>query len=117
MSGQRATPAPKTNPPAPSTTQQLKLGVDDPLDSGAVHYGNGLLGTMMLAFFAKPVHVAALVGTPCGGVFYSKTGWSQLGMQTLGERAEGAGRVRWCRCCKFDFFSRLHLPANQALTN
>ncbi|GBF97250.1 ammonium transporter [Raphidocelis subcapitata] len=61
----------------------LRLGVDDPLDSGAVHYGNGLLGTMMLALFAKPEHVAALVGTPCGGVFYTRKGWLQLGMQTL----------------------------------
>lgn len=61
----------------------LKLGVDDPLDSGAVHFGNGLLGTMMLAFFAKPEHVSLLVGTPCGGVFYTSMGWLQMGMQTL----------------------------------
>jgi len=65
--------------------------VDDPLDSGAVHFGNGLLGTMMLALFAKPEHVEALVGTPCGGVFYNKNGWLQLGMQTLGEWV-GEGR-------------------------
>ncbi|KAI8471943.1 MAG: putative ammonium transporter [Monoraphidium minutum] len=61
----------------------LKLGVDDPLDSGAVHFGNGLLGTLMLAFFAKPEHVAALAGSECGGVFYTSKGWMQLGMQAL----------------------------------
>lgn len=40
---------------------------------------------MMLAFFAKPAHVQALVGSPCGGVFYTSRGWLQLGMQTLSE--------------------------------
>jgi hypothetical protein len=39
---------------------------------------------MLLAFFAKPEHVKALAGTPCGGVFYTSRGWLQLGMQTLG---------------------------------
>ena len=58
--------------------------MDDPLDSAAVHYGNGLLGTLLLAFFAKPDHVAALSGSPCGGVFYTRRGWLQLGMQALG---------------------------------
>lgn len=69
------------------THTQLKVGVDDPLDSGAVHFGNGLLGTMMLALFAKPEHVSSLVASPCGGVFYTHMGWLQLGMQTLGECA------------------------------
>ena len=70
------------------TIQQLRCGVDDPLDSGAVHFGNGLLGTLMLAFFAKPSHVAALTGAEgCGGLFYAapRTGALQLGMQLLGE--------------------------------
>ena len=41
----------------------------------------------MLGFFAKPEHVASLIGKPCGGVFYSgRLGWLQLGMQALGER-------------------------------
>jgi Amt family ammonium transporter len=66
-----------------STTQQLRAGIDDPLDSGAVHFGNGLLGMLALAFFAKPSHVATLTGSPCGGVFYTRKGWLQLGMQTL----------------------------------
>ena len=82
-----------THVPRPTHARpQLRAGVDDPLDSGAVHFGNGLLGTMMLAFFAKPEHVSALVGTPCGGVFYTSHGWMQLGMQTLGGwRRPGAG--------------------------
>jgi hypothetical protein len=60
-----------------------------------VHYGNGLLGTMMLAFMAKPSHVGALVGGPCGGVFYTSWGWLQLGMQTLGERAARPRMHAW----------------------
>ena len=42
----------------------------------------------MLAFFAKPSHVAALTGAEgCGGLFYAapRTGALQLGMQLLGE--------------------------------
>jgi Amt family ammonium transporter len=63
----------------------LRCGIDDPLDSSAVHLCNGLLGTVMLAFVAKPEHVLALTGSPCGGVFYSSTGWLQLGLQLMGE--------------------------------
>jgi len=70
----------------------LRMGVDDPLDSGAVHFCNGLLGTMMLALFAKPEHVAAMVGSECGGLFYTRSGWLQLGMQTLGGLGVGLGR-------------------------
>lgn len=67
------------------STLLLRCGIDDPLDSSAVHLGNGLLGTLMLAFVAKPEHVLALTGSPCGGVFYSSTGWLQLGLQLMGE--------------------------------
>ncbi|WIA39769.1 hypothetical protein OEZ86_005825 [Tetradesmus obliquus] len=66
------------------STLLLRCGIDDPLDSSAVHLGNGLLGTLMLAFVAKPEHVLALTGSPCGGVFYSSTGWLQLGLQLMG---------------------------------
>eukprot|EP00878_Enallax_costatus_P002895 GHUV01003089.1.p1 GENE.GHUV01003089.1~~GHUV01003089.1.p1 ORF type:complete len:545 (+),score=169.84 GHUV01003089.1:209-1636(+) len=62
----------------------LLCGIDDPLDSSAVHLGNGLLGTILLAFFAKPEHVMALTGSPCGGIFYGSTGWLQLGLQLMG---------------------------------
>jgi len=75
----------------------LKLRIDDPLDSAAVHLGGGALGTMLLALAAKPAYVAPLVpmsakaaaavaaGGPvaCGGLFYSPLGWLQLGMQAL----------------------------------
>lgn len=69
----------------------LRCGIDDPLDSSTVHLGNGLLGTILLAFFAKPEHVMALTGSPCGGVFYSSSGWLQLGLQLLGK--EGGSEV------------------------
>lgn len=64
---------------------QLRLGVDDPLDSSAVHLVNGVLGMLLLAFVARPSHVELLAGSPCGGIFYTKIGWLQLGMQVLGE--------------------------------
>jgi Amt family ammonium transporter len=63
----------------------LRCGVDDPLDSSTVHLGNGLLGTILVAFVAKPEHVLVLTGSTCGGLFYSSSGWLQLGLQLLGE--------------------------------
>lgn len=62
----------------------LRCGIDDPLDSSAVHLGSGILGSIMVAFVANPKHVYALTGSPCGGVFYGHMGWPQLGMQLLG---------------------------------
>lgn len=62
----------------------LRVGIDDPLDSSAVHLGSGILGSIMVAFVANPKHVYALTGSPCGGVFYGPSGWVQLGMQLLG---------------------------------
>jgi Amt family ammonium transporter len=75
----------------------LRLRIDDPLDSAAVHFGSGTLGTLLLALAAKPSYVATLIPTndkaaaaiaaggpqACGGVFYSSLGWTQLGMQVL----------------------------------
>lgn len=63
---------------------QLRSGIDDPLDSSAVHLVNGVLGMLLLAFVARPSHVELLTGSPCGGIFYTKLGWLQLGMQVLG---------------------------------
>lgn len=62
----------------------LRSGIDDPLDSSAVHLVNGVLGMLLLAFVARPSHVELLTGSPCGGIFYTKLGWLQLGMQVLG---------------------------------
>eukprot|EP00775_Hariotina_reticulata_P005136 gene5136-5376_t len=68
----------------PFTSRLLvMLGVDDPLDSSAVHLVNGVLGVILLAFVAKPEHVTLLTGSSCGGIFYTKAGWLQLGMQVL----------------------------------
>lgn len=64
---------------------QLRLGIDDPLDSSAVHLVNGVLGMVLLAFVAKPSHVDLLTKSQCGGIFYTRLGWTQLGMQVLGE--------------------------------
>jgi ammonia channel protein AmtB len=61
------------------------LGIDDPLDSSAVHLVNGVLGMLLLAFVARPSHVQLLTNSPCGGIFYTRLGWLQLGMQVLGE--------------------------------
>lgn len=69
-------------------TLQLKLRIDDPLDSAAVHAGNGFLGMILVAFVAKPAHVAALTGTSCGGIFYTSAGWMQLAMQLLGKECD-----------------------------
>eukprot|EP00878_Enallax_costatus_P013725 GHUV01014354.1.p1 GENE.GHUV01014354.1~~GHUV01014354.1.p1 ORF type:complete len:255 (+),score=56.87 GHUV01014354.1:90-767(+) len=63
----------------------LKAGIDDPLDSSAVHLVNGVLGELLLSFLAKPDHVQMLTGSVCGGIFYTKSGWLQLGMQMLGK--------------------------------
>jgi hypothetical protein len=40
---------------------------------------------LLLAFVARPPHVQLLTNSPCGGIFYTRLGWMQLGMQTLGE--------------------------------
>ena len=61
-----------------------------------MHAGNGILGIVLLGFMAQPDHVAALTGSPCGGLFYmrgdSRLGWTQLGMQLMGELCV-------CVCC------------------
>lgn len=64
---------------------QLRLRIDDPLDSSAVHLVNGVLGMLLLSFVARPSHVELLTGSPCAGIFYTRTGWLLLGMQVLGE--------------------------------
>jgi len=69
----------------------LRCGVDDPLDSSTVHMGNGLLGSILVAFVAKPEHVLVLTGSTCGGLFYTSSGWLQLGLQLLGECLEKGG--------------------------
>lgn len=50
-----------------------------------MHLVNGVLGMLLLAFVARPPHVQLLTHSPCGGIFYTRLGWMQLGMQTLGE--------------------------------
>jgi hypothetical protein len=44
------------------------------------------VGTLALAFFAKPEHVLAMAGSECSGIFYSSSGWTLLGIQLLGAR-------------------------------
>eukprot|EP00877_Chromochloris_zofingiensis_P005647 jgi/Chrzof1/15083/Cz09g26170.t1 len=78
----------------------LKLRIDDPLDSAAVHAGNGFLGMILVAFVAKPAHVAALTGTSCGGIFYTSAGWMQLAMQLLALVIVGAF-TSVCACVVF----------------
>lgn len=75
----------------------LRIGIDDPLDSSAVHFGSGMLGSIMVAFVANPKHVYALTGTPCGGIFYGSSGWVQLGLQLMGIAVVivFAGGVAW----------------------
>ena len=87
---QQPTTTTHNHPYKKPTTKKLYLRVDDPLDSAAVHAGNGILGIVLLGFMAQPEHVAALTGSPCGGLFYMKggdshLGWTQLGMQLMGE--------------------------------
>lgn len=74
----------------------LRMHVDDPLDSAAVHYGNGALGMLLLAFVAQPEYVKEMTGTECGGVFFTSSGWLQLGMQVCGICGEGAWAAAGC---------------------
>lgn len=76
---------PVLSSPPVMLTLQLRLGIDDPLDSSAVHLVNGVLGMLLLSFVARPSHVDLLVGSPCAGIFYTRTGWLLLGVQVLGE--------------------------------
>lgn len=61
-------------------------GIDDPLDSSAVHAGSGVLGCLSTAFLATPAYVKEMTGSQCGGIVYGRGahGWTQLGMQLLG---------------------------------
>lgn len=61
------------------------MGVDDPLDSSAIHCGSGILGVLVSGFLARPSYVMQMVGCNCGGVVYATNGGMQLGMQLLGE--------------------------------
>lgn len=88
---------------------QLRAGIDDPLDSSAVHLVNGLLGELLLSFMAKPQHVEMLTGSLCGGIFYTKSGWLQLGMQVLGEyravyKRRYLTKIACAWCCQCNMF-------------
>lgn len=91
------------------------MGIDDPLDSSAVHLVNGVLGMLLVAFVSRPSHVDLLTGSPCGGIFYTSMGWLQLGMQVLGKfpRSCSLAAVGWA-CLVFVFKGALyHTTARQ----
>jgi len=62
----------------------LRLQIDDPLDSTAVHLCGGLVGTLLNGMFAEPYYLSLLLSSECGGFIYTTTGGNQLGMQLLG---------------------------------
>lgn len=86
-------PAPTASHDPPHVHTQLRLHIDDPLESSAIHLGGGLLGVLLTAAFARPEYLESLLlygtdgpaGGACGGFFLSKQGGLQLGMQLLGE--------------------------------
>lgn len=81
-------PAPPPAPaPPPHRPEQLRLQIDDPLDSSAVHFGCGVLGTLLLGFLARPGYVRDLTGyAECGGIVYGAdyAGGLLLGLQLTG---------------------------------
>lgn len=62
----------------------LRLRIDDPLDSSTVHFASGIVGTLAVAFFAKPEYALNMASNECAGILYVSSGWTQLGVQTLG---------------------------------
>jgi Amt family ammonium transporter len=71
----------------------LRLRIDDPLDSSTVHFASGIVGTLAVAFFAKPEYALTMASNECAGIVYSSSGWTQLGVQTLGKCCTAA------HCC------------------
>lgn len=67
-----------------SSRLMLRLQIDDPLDSGAVHMANGALSALLVGLFGNPDYLRLAQIDACGGVFYESQGWTQLGMQFLG---------------------------------
>eukprot|EP00798_Chlamydomonas_sp_ICE-L_P023170 gene23170-30379_t len=68
-----------------SSKLALYLRIDDPLDSGSIHYISGVVGTLLNAALAKPQYVKELTGSSCGGFIYdTDSGGMQLGVQLLG---------------------------------
>jgi ammonia channel protein AmtB len=73
----------------------LRLRIDDPLDSSTVHFASGIVGTLAVAFFTKPEYAMSMASNECAGILYVSSGWTQLGVQTLGAccRAESCHAV------------------------
>lgn len=70
---------------------QVRFHVDDPLESSAIHFGCGGVGTLLLALLARPTYVQELTGYDCGGLVYGgRKGAILLGLQLLGEAEVGA---------------------------
>ncbi len=59
--------------------RQVRMGVDDPLDSSAIHCGSGVLGCVVSGFLAKPQYVmvsrAGRGGTRAGLGMGRGPGW------------------------------------------
>lgn len=69
---------------------QTRYNIDDPLDSSAIHFGCGSMGTLLLGLLARPAYVQQLTGYTCGGLVYSggRRGGILLGLQLLGESVQ-----------------------------
>ena len=69
-------------------------GVDDPLDSVAVHAAPAVVGLVSAAFLARPALLTSLSGADpvCGGLVYAgrAVGWTQLWVQLVGAAAVAA---------------------------
>jgi len=68
---------------AAAISLKYKLGFDDSLDVVGVHLVGGIIGSLLIGFFAT-----GHVGQTASGVFYGG-GWDQLGKQALGVVAVG----------------------------
>ncbi|KAG2496659.1 hypothetical protein HYH03_005479 [Edaphochlamys debaryana] len=62
----------------------IRLRIDDPLESSAIHYGCGCVGSLLLGVLARPSYVQQLTGVDCGGLVYGGKGGLLLGLQLLG---------------------------------
>ncbi|GFR44048.1 hypothetical protein Agub_g5208 [Astrephomene gubernaculifera] len=80
----------------------LRWQIDDPLDSSAIHFGCGSMGTLLLGLLARPAYVAQLTGSSCGGLFYGdgRKGGILLGLQALGVVSVAA----WTGCLSLAVF-------------
>jgi len=76
---------------------------------------NGVLGMLLLAFMANAGVLKCSTSSQCAGIFFSSSGWLQLGMQVLGEwqSAEVASSVSARIGCSNPLHAEVQVPGKQ----